>query len=196
VTKDWFDYGFKCQDIYRKSREKIPVFPIDWLIIQNVLNIDKLKMDQASLLKLKDVYSKIYKEEKKSREQLKLLIKEEYLSQKDSQFPQAFQAMQDRENVAEDTHQCKFCTDFAYLSLVHCTVHNYDYCIQHKLLCGCKGTDVKVIYRYSNAEMDRMLKDVTDASLKPDQEPATEQKKIRRTNFKVREELKIFDEDV
>jgi hypothetical protein len=105
--------------------------------------------------------------------------------------------MEDRENVAEDAHQCKFCTDFAYLSLVHCTVHNYDYCIQHKLLCGCKGTDVKVIYRYSNAELDSMLKDITEAcSLKPDQEPLTEQKTIRRTNLKVREERQLIDEGV
>jgi hypothetical protein len=130
--------------------------------------VNTLKLNQASLLRLKEVYTKIYKEEKKSREQLKLLIKEDYLLKKDSQFTQAFQALEDRENVPEDAHQCKFCTDFAYMSLVHCTVHNYDYCIQHKLLCGCKGTDVKVIYRYSNAELDQMLKDVTEASLRPD----------------------------
>lgn len=40
VTKSWFDYGLKCQEIYRKSREKIPVFPIDWLLVENIQNLD------------------------------------------------------------------------------------------------------------------------------------------------------------
>jgi histone demethylase JARID1 len=37
VTKSWFDYGLKCLKIYRKSREKIPVFPLDWLVIGNII---------------------------------------------------------------------------------------------------------------------------------------------------------------
>ena len=45
VTKSWFEHGFECQDIYRKSREKIPVFPIEWLIIENIRSIKNIKVD-------------------------------------------------------------------------------------------------------------------------------------------------------
>lgn len=75
VSKSWFDYGVQCQEIYRKSREKIPVFPIDWLVIENIMNIDSIKLDLESKLKLKEVYTKIFKEEKKARETLEKLMK-------------------------------------------------------------------------------------------------------------------------
>lgn len=68
VTQSWFDYGLKCQEIYRKSREKIPVFPMEWLLIENISNIKKCALDLTSRKKLKEVYTKFYKEERKARE--------------------------------------------------------------------------------------------------------------------------------
>lgn len=56
VSKSWFDYGVKCQEIYRKSREKIPVFPLDWLIIENIRNITKTNIDLESKIKLRDQF--------------------------------------------------------------------------------------------------------------------------------------------
>lgn len=56
VTKSWFDYGFKCYEIYRKSREKIPVFPIEWLVIENIQKLGDLNIDNEDKLKLKEVY--------------------------------------------------------------------------------------------------------------------------------------------
>lgn len=32
MSKSWIKYGLKCQEIYRKTREKIGVFPIEWLL--------------------------------------------------------------------------------------------------------------------------------------------------------------------
>jgi histone demethylase JARID1 len=75
VTKSWLDHGLKCQEIYRRSREKIPVFPIDWLIVENIMNIDKTELDLETRLKLKDIYLKMHKEEKKQREVLEKLIR-------------------------------------------------------------------------------------------------------------------------
>lgn len=53
VTKSWIDQGLKCQAIYRKSREKIPVFPIDWLIVENIRNLEQIEIDYEGKLKLK-----------------------------------------------------------------------------------------------------------------------------------------------
>lgn len=69
VSKSWFEHGFKCQGIYRKSREKIPVFPMEWVIIENIRNLETINIDGQSKLKLRDHYRKIYKEEKKMREE-------------------------------------------------------------------------------------------------------------------------------
>ena len=75
VSKSWFDYGLKCQEIYRRSREKIPVFPIDWLLVENIQNLDKVDLDLETRLKMKDIYVKIFKEEKKHREQIEQYLK-------------------------------------------------------------------------------------------------------------------------
>jgi hypothetical protein len=65
VTKSWFDYGFKCQDIYRKTREKIPVFPIDWLLVENINHIDEVSLDLETKIRLRDNYIRVLREEKK-----------------------------------------------------------------------------------------------------------------------------------
>ncbi len=75
VSKSWVDYGLKCQEIYRKSREKIPVFPIDWLIIENVSNIDSMSLNLETRLKLRDVYKKIFRDEKKARDYVDKFMK-------------------------------------------------------------------------------------------------------------------------
>jgi len=56
ATKSWFDFGRKCQDIYRRSRERIPVFPIEWVLTENILNLDKVNLDKESLTKIRDTF--------------------------------------------------------------------------------------------------------------------------------------------
>jgi hypothetical protein len=75
VSKSWFDYGLKCQEIYRKSREKIPVFPIDWLLVENLSNLDKINLDLETRVKMRDVFRKILKDERKAREQLEKFMR-------------------------------------------------------------------------------------------------------------------------
>jgi histone demethylase JARID1 len=124
VSKSWFDYGIKCQEIYRRSREKIPVFPLDWLIIENIRNITKLNIDLETKIKLRDQYQKILKEEKDARDYV-----EKYARTEGKQI--VFTKMANRENVAEDQHQCYYCTDFCYVSLIKCKNHKIHYCLFH-----------------------------------------------------------------
>ena len=92
VAKSWWDHGFQCQDIYRKSREKIPVFPIDWLLIENIQNIDTIKLDLEAKIKMRDVFKKLWRDERKAREQV-----ERYTEGK-------WTLLADREEVPEDAH--------------------------------------------------------------------------------------------
>lgn len=48
ATRAWFDYGPKCQELYRRTREKIPVFPIEWLVTENVRNLQHIRVDAAT----------------------------------------------------------------------------------------------------------------------------------------------------
>lgn len=75
VSKSWLQYGFKCQDIYRKSREKIPVFPTDWLVVENIRNLKNIQIDLETKMKLKEAYDIIYKDEIISRQDIESIIK-------------------------------------------------------------------------------------------------------------------------
>ena len=161
ISRSWFDYGFTCQEIYRRTREKIPVFPIDWIITENILNIGKANLELETKIKLKEAYFRILKDERKSREQLEKTLKVV------TGTGQGSQMMKDRDLVAEDAHQCHYCTDFAYMSMISCKVHKINYCITHQILCQCPPANITLIYRYSNKELDQMEKMIVEACKPP-----------------------------
>ena len=100
VSKSWLKHGFECQDIYRKSREKIPVFPIEWLIIENIRNIKKANIDLESKILLRDHWRKILKDERKARETMESAVRDGG----DKHNKVVFLLMANRESVPEDQH--------------------------------------------------------------------------------------------
>lgn len=59
ATKTWIQYGLQCQSIYRASRERIPVFPIEWLLTENIRHLNNIKLDRESQLRIRDNYKRI-----------------------------------------------------------------------------------------------------------------------------------------
>ena len=45
ASKSWLPFGAKAQNIYRLTREKIPVFPFEWILIQNIIHLDVINLD-------------------------------------------------------------------------------------------------------------------------------------------------------
>ena len=125
VNQSWIKYGYECLQIYRNSREKVPVFPIDWIILENIRVIDSLQLCEDSKSALGSHYLKVLKEEISSRKKL----------EQEVHFNQEMIA--DRENAMEDDFPCQFCIDLNYNSFIHCREHNYIYCISHLNYCGC-----------------------------------------------------------
>lgn len=126
VSNSWVDHGFKCQEIYRKSREKIPVFPMEWVLMENIRNIDTINIDGQTKLKMRDQFRKVWKEEKKAREYIEKIAKGH------NEFANiTFRLMEKRDEVPEDAHQCFYCTDFAYMSMINCKYHKINYCLYH-----------------------------------------------------------------
>eukprot|EP00345_Euplotes_harpa_P006849 CAMPEP_0168328974 /NCGR_PEP_ID=MMETSP0213-20121227/6830_1 /TAXON_ID=151035 /ORGANISM="Euplotes harpa, Strain FSP1.4" /LENGTH=415 /DNA_ID=CAMNT_0008332207 /DNA_START=349 /DNA_END=1596 /DNA_ORIENTATION=- len=52
----WMEYGLKAMKIYMATREKIPVFPVDWMLIENARHVFDLSLDLESLKKLLSYY--------------------------------------------------------------------------------------------------------------------------------------------
>jgi hypothetical protein len=71
--------------------------------------------------------------------------------------------MKDRDSVAEDAHQCYYCTDFAYMSLIQCKLHKISYCISHQIMCECPPSNINVIYRYSTKELMQLETSINEA---------------------------------
>jgi len=67
ASRSWLPYGLKSQNIYRKSREKIPVFPYEWIVIQNIIHLENLKLDDETKSGLKEAYERWYQIEKQNR---------------------------------------------------------------------------------------------------------------------------------
>lgn len=74
ISKSWLKHGLKCQDVYRKTREKIGVFPIEWIITQNILSIDRITVDYETKEILLKEFRNIFKVEKSIREELEELV--------------------------------------------------------------------------------------------------------------------------
>jgi hypothetical protein len=117
----------QCQDIYRKSREKIPVFPVDWLIIENIRAVETSVLDIEAKKMLRTTFRKLLKEERKHRKVIEAIANEKSVLKKGL----VLKLMEDRANVAEDAYQCQYCTDFAYISVIKCKNHKYHYCLYH-----------------------------------------------------------------
>ena len=67
ATKSWFTYGLKCQQIYRASRERIPVFPIEWLLLENVRNFQMVSLNFSEIKTIRDYFTLMINEELRLR---------------------------------------------------------------------------------------------------------------------------------
>lgn len=77
ASKSWLPYGVKAQNIYRLSREKIPVFPFEWIIVQNIIHLEKTNLDQASIQALAKTYENWLAIERENRVNIEELLKNE-----------------------------------------------------------------------------------------------------------------------
>jgi hypothetical protein len=44
----WIDYGLKAQIDYKKNNRKLPVFPMEWIIMKNYDKINKSSFDEKN----------------------------------------------------------------------------------------------------------------------------------------------------
>jgi len=101
ASKSWLPFGVKAQNIYRRTREKIPVFPYEWLLIQNILNLDSVKLDAESLNQILKSYDIWFRIEKENRQRIEKEMAAMSFSEAHKFAPQV---MADAGEVPEDAH--------------------------------------------------------------------------------------------
>mmetsp|Transcript_52821 Transcript_52821/g.72353 ORF Transcript_52821/g.72353 Transcript_52821/m.72353 type:complete len:118 (+) Transcript_52821:1416-1769(+) len=108
---------------------------------------------------LKIFYTKFLKHELPMRERMEksLSIQKKAILKNSSSANlkgyNVYKIMDNRQDVVEDAHQCKFCTDFTYVSMIFCSKHKYQYCLHHDIMCGCAVPALQLVYRYSTEEL-------------------------------------------
>jgi hypothetical protein len=70
ASKSWIKHGVKAQNIYRRSREKIPVFPYEWILIQNIIHIERVNIDLATLQQISHSFKRWLNVEKTNRKKI------------------------------------------------------------------------------------------------------------------------------
>jgi hypothetical protein len=70
ASKSWIKHGVLAQTIYRKTREKIPVFPFEWILIQNIIHMDKVKLNKATLKQISESFRVWLNTEKTNRKKI------------------------------------------------------------------------------------------------------------------------------
>ena len=48
---DWIEYGLSAEIDYKKNNRKLPVFPMEWIIMQNFENLRKSNFDNLNMKK-------------------------------------------------------------------------------------------------------------------------------------------------
>jgi len=56
TTKSWIPFGLNCLKIYRISRERTPVFPIEWLIVENIKNLNQINLGFKEIEEIRMAY--------------------------------------------------------------------------------------------------------------------------------------------
>ena len=107
ATRRWFAYGAKCQEIYRRTREKIPVFPIEWLVVENIRHLEKTRLCAGTRAALQTKFLEYANFELSQRSFMESEMQTRLSVKQPGDLPEGFEAvtlMKNRDQVAEDAH--------------------------------------------------------------------------------------------
>ena len=153
----WMDYGVKAMDIYMQTKEKVPVFPLEWILIENSRYINELDFDIDNMKLIRDHYKSWLQKELTERSLLSSHFSNEVIYKS-----KWVQALKDRDNVEEDAFECFYWISLCYASFIEWSNCNKHYWIGHEIMCGWNKESIKAIYRYSNEELNLFLDNINE----------------------------------
>ena len=137
ASASWLEAGERSYSIFRKTKEKIPVFSLEWLVVENIRHFEYIKLDKETWKKIWKIFVKQINNEKR--------------------FRQENEIVQIKRGVSGE-NPCQYCTDLCYLSYIHCPRHEEQYCISHGIQCECSKEEVTLVYKYTIAELESMFR--------------------------------------
>jgi len=144
---DWLPYAKKAMEDYALDGfNKKGSFPIEWMIMENILLLDDLDFTDDARDKLLEEYAIIKEKELKNRETIHKCYKR--ISMKKFQ------------NVATryDANVCSTCQNYTYLSYLCCMICNKTACIQHVTVCDCLNSTITMNVRWTDEELEGFSK--------------------------------------
>lgn len=133
----WVKHAEKAMRIYLKSREKVPVLPLQWIILE-------------SNLKLPIYISKIVKNELINRKEIRKEFNQKLAD------PINFEQQQETSQKDDETRfECSYCIRLCYCSFLKCTSCQKHYCSNHGFICGCAVDKIKLFTRYTDEELQQ-----------------------------------------
>jgi hypothetical protein len=147
------DYGLKAQADYKKHNQKMPVFPMEWIIMLNFENLQLTKFDSKSakpkvlfyyLLKIKGYVNSIVSQEIDNRN----VIESFFII---NQINFMIEEIEKTDTI--ETFDCDFCTYSGFLSQLQCNNCKKKGCLLHSIQCKCLPTDFMLRYRYLTSEL-------------------------------------------
>ena len=129
----------------------MPVFSIEWLLMNNFENIENTKIDKEIdkykviknnlIFQFKGVLDIYIREELKQRKYI------ESLEIKKKKFIQV------NKEESYDKYECDLCTSYGFFSFYKCLDCKFEGCMNHFPFCKCekKEGDYVIYYRYDNS---------------------------------------------
>ncbi|XP_010418373.1 PREDICTED: lysine-specific demethylase 5A-like isoform X1 [Camelina sativa] len=150
ATADWLPHGGSGAELYRLYRKPSVISHEELLCVVAKENC----CNNEGSIHLKKELLRIYSKEKNWREQL---WKSGILRSSPMFVPEC----PDSVGIEEDP-TCIICQQFLHLSAIVCNCRPSVFaCLEHwKHLCECEPTKLRLVYRYTLAELDRMVQEV------------------------------------
>ncbi|KAL1192038.1 Lysine-specific demethylase JMJ17 [Cardamine amara subsp. amara] len=150
ATADWLPHGGSGAELYRLYRKPAVISHEELLCVVAKGNC----CNSEGSIHLKKELLRIYSKEKNWREQL---WKSGILRSSPMFLPEC----PDSVGIDEDP-TCIICQQFLHLSAIACNCRPSVFaCLEHwKHLCECEPTKLRLVYRYTLAELDRMVQEV------------------------------------
>ncbi|XP_013611381.1 PREDICTED: lysine-specific demethylase 5D isoform X2 [Brassica oleracea var. oleracea] len=180
ATADWLPYGGSGAELYRLYRKPAVISHEELLCVVAKANC----CDGKGSIHLKKELLRIYSKEKTWREQL---WKSGILRSSPMFLPEC----PDSVGIEEDT-TCIICQQFLHLSAIVCNCRPSVFaCLEHwKHLCECEPTKLRLVYRYTLAELHGMVQEVEKSGdcktqeTKSSQRPSSGTKRSAASNKK------------
>ncbi|EOA34589.1 hypothetical protein CARUB_v10022146mg [Capsella rubella] len=149
ATADWLPHGGSGAELYRLYRKPSVISHEELLCVVAKGNC----CNREGSIHLKKELLRIYSKEKNWREQL---WKSGILRSSPMFVPEC----PDSVDIEEDP-TCIICQQFLHLSAIVCNCRPSVFaCLEHwKHLCECEPTKLRLVYRYTLAELDRMVQE-------------------------------------